>query len=290
MTEQNLHQAGVGSYSRYVGSLADVLKVKSGLNSTTHVASVRYGKGDKSQNILSVVKAFSYSNHFWANEAIAWILATRMGMSVPTHAALLILKAEHIVDDHGPELVAFAKGQKEAIVLWCTAVVRPGQQPSNVLGVNWQAGLLEKPFGRQLLAFDEFLGNVDRHEGNIVYLMSKGGTPVAIDNERLGYAQNWTQAAMVHMDVLRQLSSPLLTTLKSGLSSADAKRRKKYKVFLKDVTSISGGHQEVLTRSAVTITEIIEDNFKSSPHAADHLLSYLRERVTANAIYTRFGS
>lgn len=290
MTVKNLHQSDVDSYSRYVGSLSDILKVKAGLNNTTHVASVRYDDDDKSPNILSVVKAFNYSSHLWANEAVAWILANSIGVSVPTHAAVLIVDASQISADHGPELVNFAKGQTEPIILWCTAVVTPGQKIVSVMGVNWHAALLEKVNGRKLLAFDEFIGNVDRHEGNIVYLMTSGGIPVAIDNERMGYAQDWTKSSILHMDAIQDLYSPLLKTLKSGIASADLARSKKFKSYATDIKAISSGHEIVLTSSSGVITAIIENNFTHAQSAANQLLSYLGERVKSDAIEARYRS
>ena len=290
MTENNLHQSDISCYSRYVGSLSDVLKAKTGLNSTTHVASVRYDDDAKSQNVLSVVKAFPYSSHLWANEAIAWILARSMNVAVPTHAAVLIVDKTQINNDHGPELVNFAKGSPGPIILWCTAVVDPRQKITTIMGANWHSKLLEKESGRRMLAFDEFVGNIDRHDGNIVYLMTNGGVPIAIDNERLAYAQDWTKSAVQHMDLIVGWYSPLLNTLKSGLASNDAARKKRFVSFRNDVKSISEEHESVLADFSNAITELIDDNFSHSQDAAHQLLSYLKKRVTKDAIEVRYGS
>ena len=278
-------------YRRYIGSLGDELNAKNGMNASTHVASVCLTPNDPGKTERAVVKHFRFSDHGWANEYVAWTLAQQLGVVTAPRAALLIGRPSEVAADHGAELNYAVVHDPDPFVLWCTSAIEPTKPVQQVLSRSWERAVLNVANAQILAAFDAWIGNCDRAV-NTLYWHVTGGGVVAIDHEKMVFAQDWAQHPPLDLDTVpadeEKAATFLLDALQKAKASTDsstkrAARRANQKMY----EASKGKHAAALSHCTNLIQEMVTPNF--SARACQNLLTFLERRAADDSVNTRFG-
>ena len=198
-------------YERYNGPIGQ------GVNKTTHTAVARFGNDG---HHLAVVKAFTYADKGWLNEAIAWTLGRVVKLAQPPRAMLLIATLDELAQSNDPEIVrahAEFAPMNAPVVLWCASRLDT-KPPQHLSAFHWEDVVLRGSAGQRLAAFDGWIGNADRHADNAPYWVSRG-VVAAIDHERLAFAQDWRVAPPQHLDCTGHHPTKLLHRFHAAIKS-----------------------------------------------------------------------
>lgn len=198
-------------YERYNGPIGQ------GANKTTHTAVVRFGNDG---HHLAVVKAFTYVDKGWLNEALAWTMGRIVKLAQPPRAMLLVATLDELAQSKDPEIArahAEFAPMNAPVVLWCASRLDT-KPPQHLSALHWEDVVLRGTAGQRLAAFDGWIGNADRHADNAPYWMSRG-VVAAIDHERLAFAQDWRVTAPQHLDRTGQHPTKLLHRFHAALKS-----------------------------------------------------------------------
>ena len=159
-----------------------------GWNKSIHLAKVDFGQGEEDAYVKLI-----FTPHWpaLANEAIGWMLAHACEIACPWRAGVIVASADFWITSLGglpPNCP-----QDGDIAAWCTSRCDTEDQHSWLTLDNDEAvlSMLKAESGRQLAAFDTWLLNIDRNQGNAIRLANSRWA--AIDHEMLfdGLAGNW---------------------------------------------------------------------------------------------------
>jgi hypothetical protein len=269
----------VSNYGRYGGPVSS-----KGDNKTTHIAEVKFSGGDE----LAIVKAFSFVDKGWLNEAIAWALGSALGVDMPPRAILLIANPSDLESLKDPEIQTALRefGYSGPVVFWCTSKLEI-DSPQAIFGYSWEACVLREDAGQKLAAFDGWIGNLDRNANNAPYWVSRSKV-AAIDHEKMVFGQNWISSGPRHKDRIKKGCGE--TNLLEALQGALASRKVTYDDWARIVDRIrvfSEMHCDVLERLKPEIEAVIESNFNSC--ASCNLINFLSERAADDFIGQRLG-
>lgn len=289
------HQAHFKSaYHRYIAPLSSSLPAQLGMNQSTHVGYVCLDPSTPAKAERAVVKCFHYSDPAWANELIAWTMAQALGVKTAPRAAVLVAKRQDISVDHGPEINAFAQYVTTPIVLWCMSAIEPTLPVQQVLGHNWETACLRTEAGRTLGAMDGWIGNCDRLAQNALYWSSGTGGVVAIDHEKMAFAQDWSCASVQHFDELLDATGKpihptrLIAAIKVAHKSKDKNTKRAAGIAVNEMFGMSKDkHPGALADCRDLIEKTAVNNF--GPRAGANLLSFLDYRVSEDCMKRRFG-
>jgi hypothetical protein len=161
-----------------------------------------------------------------ANELMAAVLATELGLAVPP-AFIVVASEKVLVTKHAPKI-------DKTSILFGSADL---SSPSVAQIVNTKAGLDQAALQRivdalaksgrlgNLYGFDAWSANIDRHIGNI--LLAFGALPWLIDHGRCFSGHNWAQADLVadrlYTSRLKSWLTPKLTAVQKTEYVAGAK-------------------------------------------------------------------
>ena len=264
-------------YERYNGAIGQ------GANKTTHTAEVRF---DASSTGLAVVKAFSFHDKGWLNEAIAWTLGRAIGLAVPPKAVLLVAEPNELAKVIEPELALAYQTWVNGgpIVLWCASRLAT-KPPQHMMSASWETVALRGQAGQELAAFDGWIGNCDRIADNAPYWTARG-VIAAIDHERMAFAQDWYAFLPQHFDRQGKASTRLLDRLHAA-QQANVFKPKQAKAIVAALDSMSMKHATHLASVRSEIESELLVNVSAAAKA--NLLSFLDERAGRAFVSDRLG-
>ena len=266
-------------YERYNGPIGQ------GANKTTHTAVVRFGNEG---HHLAVVKAFTYLDKGWLNEAIAWTVGRIVKLAQPPRAMLLVATLDELAQSKDPEIarayIEFAP-MKAPVVLWCASRLDT-KPPQHLSALHWEDVALRGTAGQRLAAFDGWIGNADRHADNAPYWVSRG-VVAAIDHERLAFAQDWRVAAPQHLDRTGQYPTKLLHRFHVALK-AKKFTSKQARDMMSAMRMMSDAHAVQLAACWGDIESRLLDSVDAAAKA--NLRHFFDERASDLFICDRFGT
>lgn len=262
-------------YLRYNGPIGQL-----GANQTTHTAEVMFPDGPG----LAVVKAFSFMDKGWVNEALAWALGKELDVGVPPAAMLLAASPDDLAGSKDPELSVASSlwGSAGPIILWCASRLDI-KLPQQVWPIGWERIVTSKPFGRRLAAFDAWLGNCDRIAQNAPYWSAKGRI-AAIDHERLAFNQDWRRGVPIHMDKMGGSITHLMSAIRDSINKKKIKSTDA-KALIADLTQLSDQHSAALAAVRVLSEQLVISNFGDIASASLH--AFLADRASPEFINER---
>jgi hypothetical protein len=214
------------------------LPPKRGLNQTTHMATVVDASGAPHK---CYVKLTARGWPTPLTEAIAWMLSEALDLPRPRFAALIFVPIPQLsrampLDQHW-----FA--QREALGFCSEAIEGKGLTHRwKWLAHHRTAKLYKSPEVKRIVAFDEWVENQDRHEGNVI--RGDGGDYVPIDNEFILHSLLW-------MHVFPVKRNSLLRSARSHLTIDEWKR------LQVDVATAARQHDSALQRAVSDIEHLI---------------------------------
>ena len=265
-------------YERYNGSIGQ------GANKSTHTAEVRF---DSATHELAVVKAFSFLDKGWLNEAVAWTLGQAAGVAQPPKAVILVATLEELSGMTEAEMVLARNldaGRGEPIVFWCASRLAT-KPPQYLSSLSWENVVLRGSAGQRLAAFDGWIGNCDRIASNAPYWAARG-VVAAIDHERLAFNQDWLAAAPEHFDRMGIAETKLLERFHKAQKS-NVFKPKQAREIASALHSMSVEHAGHLANCRHDIENRLLVNV--SKKASNDLLTFLSERATDVYISERLG-
>lgn len=271
------------AYVTFVGPL-----LHRGANPTAHIAEVRYPV--QHAPVLSAVKFMPADGRAACNEAISWLLLRSAGVTVPQHAALVLLtdaRARSTLRrlDSRLQLLPHLVHAKR-VVAWCAQM-----QASHSLRVLF-AGLerdhrfvraLCTTQGAALAALDEALYQLDRNHGNLLY---DGPTRlVAIDHEQALANHPWHLSAPPHPQPLCATVESLFTAHQSLQISTD-----QFQTALRGIADAAKGHAPALQACREQLEALVKRLYGDPDGAiSSRVLSFIMRRTAAHWMHDRLG-
>ena len=250
-----------------------------GWNPTTHLARMNFpGLGARN----AWIKLDPQFNAFAGNEAIGWLLARALEIPAPAGAAFLIEDVAWFKKQLGDRYPSAAEGYPDAgeLAAWCVTDMGVGSIRSVAPFDEWNLlAFLRTEEGAQIAAFDQWLGNTDRNNGNLLKLT--GGRYAVIDHGILFCYEDWRKA-------------PIAPTEDSHLWREAQNLQRDRKLTLKEFKQLQSGMAEFgLSHHRVSgichpVIEAIISDLEGAP-AAKNVLSCISERAAKDWIGRQVG-
>lgn len=244
-----------------------------GLNQTTHLALIEDSSG-KTHKCYVKMSPMTWPTPL--TEALAWLISGALEIPRPGFAAVLEvpihkLSRHMVLDQHWLT--------KQTAIGFCAKAVE-----GDLLAEHWswmsklrKKGLYNAEATARVSAFDQWVENQDRHEGNVI--PSKEGAFVPIDNELILYSVLWTGIASFN-------HNSLLEGAKRYLKQEELDK------FIRNMALASSRHETALDRVRLdlkdtTSTLIPDPNVANSVWT--QIESFLRDRAPSSWMNKHLG-
>jgi len=249
-----------------------------GWNPTTHLVKIHFPEvGERP----AWVKIDPQIKPFVSNEIIGWIIARALGISAPEHAALLIEEAAWFKEKLGENYPAGALLPESGLAMaWCTADM--GHEPIRSVAPfdDWNLlAFLRTEEGAMIAAFDHWLGNEDRNNGNLLRLPQ--GRYAVIDHGILFCYLDWRKG------IIQPACNSLLLTKARQFVKEKRLTLKEYKRLTSGMAEFGYSHHRIAGMVYSEIFDIISSVEDSI--AALNVLSCISERCPHRWVADQVG-
>ncbi len=270
---------GDDSYTGYLSPLAQL-----GANPTTHVAEVRYPV--QHAPVASVVKLLPTSGTFIGNEGLAWLFLRGAGVPQPPKAAVLVLSERKATDALGSAKLVKPYVSNKRVLAWASERLNHRSISAVFAGTKgdrkW-ARLMCTVEGSAIAAFDEAFYNIDRNNGNVLYVNDESCLP--IDNETLFGLHDWTAgpipSTVIESHTLREIRA---CHKKRYLSTSQMAS------MYNHIAHHAEKHSHVLATVQQDMAQLLGQLYgPKSAKMMGHVLSFLAARTAQNWMNQRVG-
>lgn len=262
--------------SHYVRSVRQ--PASPGWNPTTHLARLHHPDGG---TINAWIKIDSTLKPYLGNEVIGWLLSRALEIPCPVHAAILVEDVSWFKERLGDRYPAdnFLPQYGE-VIAWCVADMGAGPIRSVAPFDDWNLlALLRSDEGAQIAAFDHWLGNEDRNNGNVLRLPR--GRYGVIDHGLLFCYEDWRKKH------LRPGCSSLLIAKAAQFVREKRLTLKEYRHLQSAMVEFGHSHHRIAGMSHPDIDANISSIVDSI--AARNVLSCIAERCGHRWIADQLG-
>lgn len=178
----------------YLTTLRQIGATSGGISANTYLSEVEWPDGEV---LDTYVKIFKYGDRDKEiiNESFGYVLANNVRLRQSTRAALIKISIEDFPADQQDEFA-----NKNGYVLGWATVSLTGKNlkslhfknaPDATLGEwhKYSHALMKWPAFPKLIAFDDWIGNIDRNPGNLVFI--KDSDFAIIDHGRIFGVVDW---------------------------------------------------------------------------------------------------
>lgn len=270
---------GDDSYTGFIAPLSQL-----GVNPTTHVAEVRYPV--QHAPVASVVKLLPPHGPHIGNEGLAWLFLRGAGVPQPPKVAVLVLserKAAEVLSS--TKLVKpYANGKR--VLAWASERLNHRSISAIFTGTKgdrkW-ARLMSTLEGTAIAAFDEAFYNLDRNNGNVLYVNDESCIP--IDHEMLFGMHDWTASPIPST----ALESHTLREIRACHKRRHLSTSQLASVY-NHIAHHAEKHSHVLATVRNDMGQLLSQLYGSrSASMVEHVLSFLAARTAQDWMNQRLG-